>query len=488
MNDGVDLDPTIAARFAGLDEVAAPDTWDQALERSQTDRPADRSGGARLLLAAAVVLLLGGAVLAVALVSDRRPDDVVPVDTTPPTVPSSTPSTVPSTVSTSADGYAGTTALETYLRRLPRGPSPRWTHVSPGGDFSQMTAAGDVIAYRAPGDRTGVVGVARSDGRELWRVDLDANGVPGVVQLERVDGAFVATVFGPDGSTFVGIDPPTGEVLWELADGDDAAYVAFQGSFINRSGVLRRISGRTGEVVRSIPLPPDRAVISSNGVRLGWIDGTVVSVFDAVDFNEVVPPTDLGVAVDEVVDSGNTIMAFEQSEHRLLVFDRNGSQLAALDMEAPERADDQSSQLWDVIADRPTVVRVSARGQEVVEFADGELRLVASYDYRDASFSYVDGRTLIIGQRATDPDTVDVVDITARRVVYSGPGLVEAMRNGLVTYRDDLVSAVSFDGEPMWPDTLSVAIAASQRQLLFVDGGVVVQTELNGAAVAMFWE
>ncbi|NND75244.1 MAG: PQQ-binding-like beta-propeller repeat protein, partial [Ilumatobacter sp.] len=409
---------------------------------------ASARGRSRRLIAAAVVLLVGGIVLGVALAADPDGDD--------------------------------SAAVEMYLRRVPRDPSPQWTRPSSGG-FFRAIAVGDVLAHRSPGDRTAVVGIARSDGRELWTVELNDSARPGVVDVVSVDGVVVASLFNPDGPEHAGIDPSTGDVLWERVNNDEQTYNAHQGALFRSSGgALERVSGRTGEVLRVVPPPPERSAISSNGVRIGWIAGTVVSVYDAIDLHEVVPPTDIGVAVDEVVDSGDVIMAFVRSDQRLIAFDRDGRQLAALDMEAPDRADDQSSVLWDVVGDRPSVVRVSARGQEVVELADTELRVVAAYDYRNPMFSYVEGRTVFTAESPDDAGVVDVVDLTEQRIVRSVSGPVEAFENGYVIYEADVVTAIDLDGAPLWPTELSDAIAASPAQPIFVDGGVLVWSEDDG--------
>lgn len=68
--DDVPLDDELAARFARLDRVDAPDTWDRAIQRSESPDPGRRTKR-WWAAAAAVVLVVGG----VAAVASTRGDD-----------------------------------------------------------------------------------------------------------------------------------------------------------------------------------------------------------------------------------------------------------------------------------------------------------------------------------------------------------------------------------------------------------------------------
>lgn len=362
---------------------------------------------------------------------------------------------------------------------IPENLDERWSAAAPG--VTGAWTADGVVAVRA---EEGIVVFDADGGDELWTLENDGEAM--TIEFWSVGEAFVLLDRSSDSLVATGLDPRTGDELWnrnvaerrEIFDLRDR-IIEYEFEQETQSGRFALLSPRTG-------LPTgERLRIVDVATAPPFVSATTIDDEDTVLYNidtdeRVVVPIDWE-AVDALTLADGRLLAL--TDGSLALYDDAGEVVDEIDVTlGPDQ--ESPNEIFSVPGAPAVVVGADGRSMGIAIdgdtltirwSADGQVQLVDRTD---------DGPRAVLVSGGFDPDRSVIVDPIDGEIVFEvdtsellvlGFESQSFGQNGLVYADGSNLVAVDASGEPLWE--------LDEPGGFFVDDGLLVEFTDDGITV-----
>ena len=357
---------------------------------------------------------------------------------------------------------------------LPSGAEIAWTNRVDGA--VEATTVGEGLVVVASAD--GVTALSEGDGEVMWR-RMHAAGAGDIRRVAVMGDRVVVTQQRPTGTTEVrAFDSGTGTEIWRTG-GDDGTY-SISGP-VDGPAIVGRLRVDGGTVLTLLD-PVDGSALG-DPVRLSSVEATGddlgvvpsderVAVWSVRDGEIVAGPVD-AFNLRTVAELDGSVVALDL-EGRIVAFDEGGRRTDELLVVGNDSAPDGSAAIAQVdfvgVAPSEQVGIVSGESSfgftvvdgriEIVWRRDGSVATPASTSIGDLSVlvGRDDGGDGAVGEVIIDPvsgRTVTAVEVPGPWERISTLGSNGFLVAPTVGATERIVSAVGYDGEPLWWLTLA---------------------------------
>ena len=374
--------------------------------------------------------------------------------------------------------------------RLAAGADPTWS-VDLAGEYPGSAVATDdlvlVAEWQEGGDRS-FVALGRDDGTERWRYEFPRGESPQpIFEAHAIDPTVTVLAASRSENTWHGLDPSSGEPVWDLTETDDVRYLPLGGRLIRVSDEgLAVVDPLDGRVAWTVGDPGNEARFADGRVNAGT--ATSIDLYDSISFEPIVGPVDVGRPIGVATESGELLFALDPEGTTLFAFDADGTELDSLELDGPGTR----RTLLDVSDGEPKVLVGEREDDSVIALVDGTLTRVGANPAAGGELRRVDGHSYELVDVAEAPYSIVALPSGETTIAFPAGTTPFALGDGLVVadcpdpdVGDSCTfEAYGFDGDLRW--RLPVASALGLSNPTFVEGGTltVVPREDGGDTVS----